>query len=94
MTAPTAPITTREAAEKVGTDARTLRIFLRASTDYEAVGSGSRYSFTAKEIPTLKSRFAKWEKERAAAKQAKDEAAIAAAKVAADNADEPVADAS
>jgi hypothetical protein len=79
MTTPTAPITTREAAEKVGTDARTLRIFLRASTDYEAVGSGSRYSFTAKDIPTLKTRFAKWSKDREAARVAKAEAKAAEA---------------
>lgn len=92
MTAPAAPITTREAADKVGTDPKTLRVFLRASTDYEAVGSGSRYSFTAKDIPTLKSRFNKWEKERAAAKQAKADAAAIVADQA--TTDEDIAEAS
>lgn len=86
-------MTTREAAEKVGTDPKVLRMFLRASTDYEAVGSGSRYSFTAKEIPTLKSRFVKWEKERAAKAEA---ARVAKAEVGADDVttDEDVAEAS
>ncbi len=69
MTTPTpATLTTREVADKVGTDPKTLRMFLRASNDYEAVGSGSRYAFTAKDVAPMKARFAKWEKERATAK--------------------------
>jgi hypothetical protein len=43
-------------------------VFLRASDDYQAVGSGSRYSFTAKDVPTMKTRFDKWQAEREAAK--------------------------
>lgn len=69
MTTPTpATLTTREVAEKVGTDPKTLRVFLRASKDYEAVGSGSRYSFTAKDIAPMKAKFAKWVDEREASK--------------------------
>ncbi|WBP92802.1 hypothetical protein O6072_15910 [Mycolicibacterium neoaurum] len=76
MTTPTpATLTTREVAAKVGTDPKTLRTFLRASKDYEAVGSGSRYSFTAKDIAPMKTRFGKWIAEREAAKQAKEEGA-------------------
>jgi hypothetical protein len=41
-------LTTKAVAERLNTDAKTLRVFLRASDDYQAVGSGSRYSFTAK----------------------------------------------
>jgi len=52
-------------------------VFLRASDDYQAVGSGARYAFTAKDVPTLKGRFAKWQAEREAAKAAKDEQATA-----------------
>lgn len=69
MTTPTpATLTTREVAEKVGTDPKTLRVFLRASKDYEAVGSGSRYAFTAKDVAPMKAKFAKWADEREEAK--------------------------
>ncbi|WP_124712548.1 hypothetical protein [Mycolicibacterium nivoides] len=71
MTTPAPALSTKDVADKVGTDPKTLRIFLRASDDYEAVGSGSRYSFTAKDVPTLKTRFNKWQAEREAAKNAK-----------------------
>ena len=64
-------LTTKAVAEKLGTDARTLRIFLRASDDYEAVGSGSRYSVTAKDVAPLKAKFTKWVTERDASKKAK-----------------------
>lgn len=67
-------LTTKTVAERLGTDPKTLRSFLRASTDYEGVGSGSRYSFTNKDVSTLKTRFAKWEKERAASKVERDAA--------------------
>jgi hypothetical protein len=67
MTTPT--LSTKDVAERVGTDPKTLRVFLRASSDYEAPGSGARYSFTAKDVPTMKTRFAKWQAEREAAKK-------------------------
>ncbi|MFV0496446.1 MAG: hypothetical protein ACK5M9_15825, partial [Mycobacterium sp.] len=38
-------LTTREVADKIGTDPKTLRVFLRAAS--QGVGSGSRYSFTS-----------------------------------------------
>ncbi|MGU3651199.1 hypothetical protein [Mycolicibacterium sp. A43C] len=70
MTTPTpSTLTTREVADKVGTDPKTLRVFLRASKDYEAVGSGSRYAFTARDVAPMKARFAKWLAEREAAKK-------------------------
>jgi len=71
-------LSTKDVAEKVGTDPKTLRQFLRASSDYAACGSGSRYSFTAKDIAPMKTRFNKWTKERAAAKVERDKAKAAA----------------
>lgn len=61
-------LTTKQVAEALGTDPKTLRVFLRASADYTAVGSGKRYSFTTKDVGPMKTRFTKWAKERAAAK--------------------------
>jgi hypothetical protein len=38
-------------------------VFLRsAHSTFVPVGSGARYDFTDREIPTLKSRFAEWQK--------------------------------
>lgn len=71
MTTPA--LTTREVAEKIGTDPKTLRVFLCASTDYQAPGSGARYAFTAKDVPTMKGRFSKWQADRDAAKAAKEQ---------------------
>ncbi|MGQ4619090.1 hypothetical protein [Nocardia sp. R7R-8] len=74
-TKPAETLSTKQVAEALGTDPKTLRVFLRASDDYEAVGAGSRYSFTAKDVGPMKTRFAKWLKDREAAKAAKAEAA-------------------
>lgn len=72
MTTPApATLTTREVAEKVGTDPKTLRVFLRASKDYEAVGSGSRYAFTAKDVAPMKAKFTAWVADREAKTKAK-----------------------
>ncbi|WP_373234995.1 hypothetical protein [Mycobacterium marinum] len=71
MTTPIPTLSTKEVADKVGTDAKTLRVFLRESDDYQVVGSGARYTFTAKDVPTLKGRFAKWPIDREAAKKTK-----------------------
>lgn len=68
-------LTTRQVADALSTDPKTLRVFLRASTDYQAVSAGSRYTFTAKDVGPMKTRFARWLKEREAAKVAKAEAA-------------------
>ncbi|MFC3964060.1 hypothetical protein [Nocardia jiangsuensis] len=66
--ATTESLTTKQVAEALGTDPKTLRVFLRASADYTAVGSGKRYAFTSKDVGPMKTRFAKWTKERTAAK--------------------------
>ena len=52
-----------------------LRQFLRASNDYEAVGSGGRYTFEADELPTMKTRFDAWLAQREAAAKARAEQA-------------------
>ncbi|WP_329407674.1 hypothetical protein OG563_36745 [Nocardia vinacea] len=48
--ATTESLTTRQVAEALGTDPKTLRMFLRASADDTAVGSGKRYSFSANDV--------------------------------------------
>ncbi len=68
MTTPTPVLTTREVAEKIGTDPKTLRVFLRAAS--QGVGSGRRYAFTAKDVAPLKAKFAAWLAERQASKAA------------------------
>ena len=53
---------TAEVAEKLGTTPRTLRQFLRSPmSTFVAVGSGARYDFTEKDIPTIAKRFAEWQ---------------------------------
>lgn len=52
---------TKEVAAALGTSPRRLRIFLRSGySTFVPVGSGARYDFTAKEMPTLAKRFAEW----------------------------------
>jgi hypothetical protein len=54
---------TTEVAAHLGTTARQLRVFLRsAHSTFVPVGSGARYDFTDREIPTLARRFAEWQK--------------------------------
>jgi hypothetical protein len=71
-------IATKAAAEACDTTPRVLRQFLRASKDYEAVGSGGRYAFTENDLPELKTRFAAWLAEREAARAAREKAAAEA----------------
>ncbi|ORI17040.1 hypothetical protein [Rhodococcus sp. 1168] len=59
-------LTTREVAEAMGTTPRELRVFLRASKDYEACGAGARYTFVAGDLAGMKAKFMTWTKERAA----------------------------
>lgn len=55
-------LTTKTVAEKLDTDPKTLRVFLRATS--QGVGSGSRYAFTAKDLPALKGNFPEWSADR------------------------------
>lgn len=55
-------LTTRQVAEKLDTDPRVLRRFLRSETSgRDKVGKGKRYEFSAPQIPALKKKFAAWE---------------------------------
>lgn len=63
-------LTTRQVAEELGTDPRTLRKFLR-SRDM-GVGTGSRYEFTKKDIAKLKKGFADWSTDQEKAKAARE----------------------
>ena len=71
-------LTAKQAATKLGTDARTLRKFFRATPDIEAVGRGGKYEIDAKELPAIRKAFKVWEK--AEAKAAEERAARKAAK--------------
>lgn len=55
---------TKEVADHLGTTARVLRQFLRSSqSSFVPVGSGARYDFTDRELPTIKRRFEEWHKQ-------------------------------
>lgn len=55
---------TTEVAEALGTSPRLLRQFLRSDySTFAAVGSGARYDFTDKDMPTLERRFSEWRKD-------------------------------
>jgi hypothetical protein len=62
-----ASLTTKEISEKLGTEPRTLRKFLRAEVleqggkiGENTPGKGGRYSIEAKEFRSLQKRFEKW----------------------------------
>lgn len=68
-------LSTKDVAEKFDTDAKTLRVFLRSIA--HAKNAEGRYSFTPKDVATLKTRFTKWVAEREATKAEPDERATA-----------------
>lgn len=53
-------LTTREAAEAIGTTAKTLRAFLRQDDTFGGVGSGAKYAIKDADLPVLKKRFTDW----------------------------------
>lgn len=56
------PISAKAAARRIGTDARSLRKFLRSDAwPYDPVGQGKRYAFTEKDIPKLQRGFEAWD---------------------------------
>lgn len=59
-----AKLSARQAAEQIGTDAKTLRRFLRENDSYTNVGSGGRYSFTQREVTSMAKAFASWNVDR------------------------------
>lgn len=54
------PMSAKEAAKELGTDARTLRKFLRKKNGL--VGQGQRWSIDPKELKGLKKEFDAWNK--------------------------------
>jgi hypothetical protein len=60
-------LTTAQVADALSTTPRTLRKFLRSdASGIEGVGKGSRYSITATQVRSLRSKFAKWDEARTA----------------------------
>jgi hypothetical protein len=59
----------KEIAEKLGTDPRTLRVFVR-SLDLRA-GKGKRYAFASMSDPTVKRIVKEWEKAHAEEQESK-----------------------
>lgn len=73
-----ATITPKELAAELGTDGRTIRKFLRSPQGLDAkVGKGQRWAIEAKQVRSLKAKFAKWDEARKAAPEALEAAADA-----------------
>lgn len=75
MTTPAPALSTKDVAEKLGTDAKTLRAVLRSLT--YAKNAEGRYSSTTNDVTTLKTRFTERVAERAASKAEPNERATA-----------------
>lgn len=58
MTETAEKLSTREAADELGTTPRELRKFLRSAN--MGVGQGKRYELTVKSVPSLKKKFDAW----------------------------------
>jgi hypothetical protein len=76
-----ATLTAKEVAEKLETDARTFRKFVRSEVKaaggevgVDTPGKGKRYSFESKEISGLKKRFHAWDEARRTTPENADEA--------------------
>lgn len=87
MTAPKAPLSAKEVAERLDTDPKTLRVFLRANAIPKSEESG-RYEFKAADVAKLKKQFTAWTERRAEARAAAKEARAAAHTAAEDAAKE------
>jgi hypothetical protein len=54
-------VNAKEVADELGTDAKTFRRFVRSpKSSFAAVGSGGRYEFDRKDLPTLRKKFNEW----------------------------------
>lgn len=82
MSAPT-PLTSKDVAEALGITAKELRVFLRAAGEGLSSRDGKSYVFTKANLTAIKKAYPAWVADRAASK---------AEKVAAEQADEAVAD--
>lgn len=54
-------LSSKMVASELGIEPRTLRRFLRDDPTYRNAGSGGRYAFTTRDLPTLRKRFAAWQ---------------------------------
>lgn len=69
-------MTPADLATELGTDARTVRKFLRSITPKEnQPGKGSRWSIEKKQLRSLRSKFDKFQKAQAEARAAREAAA-------------------
>jgi hypothetical protein len=86
-------ITPKELSEKLGSDSKTVRRFLRATRPDAKPGQGGRWEIPAADVAKLKTAYAKWTKaqEEAKAKREADKAAKAQQAPAADET-EPTAE--
>jgi hypothetical protein len=72
-------LSTADLAAALDTTPRTLRKFLRSdASGIDGVGKGSRYSIEAKQVRSLRSRFAKWAAEVEAKRNEREATADAA----------------
>jgi hypothetical protein len=71
-------LTAKAAATKLGTDARTLRKFLRKKQG--TVGQGQRWAISADDLPALKAEFDTWAKGARSTEPKADKAPKAKAK--------------
>lgn len=68
-----ATITPKEFAQKVDSDGRTVRKFLRSITPKdEQPGKGSRWAIENRQVRSLTTKFRKWDEERKAAETAEE----------------------
>lgn len=72
-----ATINISDLATELGTDPRTARKFMRSVTPADAhPGKGARWSIEKREVRSLKSKFAKFEADRAPAPEVADEVEV------------------
>lgn len=72
----------KQVATRIGTDAKTLRKFLRSTASpYQAVGQGKRYEFPIRDLKTIKKAFDKWHAKGAARRTITTPAATPAQKI-------------
>jgi hypothetical protein len=55
------PISAKQLANELGTDARTCRKFLREASGLEAPGQGARWNFERKQLKSLTKKFQEWQ---------------------------------
>lgn len=74
-------ITSREAADQIGTTARELRVWLRskAGIEFATRDENNAYAFDPEAVPAMEAAYHQWVKDREAAKAAAKEQAAKAA---------------